>query len=88
MPSVSGEGLALQGTGGAISFPVASATTPFAIGGTGISGKLSQHFCGVIGEYGAESSFPGAQFASFVDDSGNPIPGAPALVPWLNQGDG
>ena len=56
------------------------------LGGTGITGKLSQHFCGIIGEYGADSSFPGAQFASFVDDNGNPIPGAPALVPWLNQG--
>ena len=86
MPVCLWRGLGASGHGRGNLFPVASATTPFAIGGTGISGKLSQHFCGVIGEYGADSSFPGAQFASFVDDSGNPIPGAPALVPWLNQG--
>ena len=85
-PTLSGEGFALQGTGGAISFPVASATTPFSPGGTGITGGISRHFCGIVGEYGADSSFPGAQFASFVDDKGDPLPGAPALVPWLNQG--
>ena len=35
---------------------------------------------------GLTRAFPGAQFASFVDDKGNPLPGAPAVVPWLNQG--
>ena len=53
---------------------------------TGITSKNGQHFCGIVGEYGADSAFPGAQFASFVDDRGNALPGAPALVPWLNQG--
>ena len=33
-----------------------------------------------------DSSFPGAQFFSAVDDKGNALAGAPALVPWLNQG--
>ena len=83
----SGEGKALSGTGAVISVPAqTSATSPYANGGTGITAKVAQHFCGIVGEYGADSTFPGAQFASFVDDKGNPLPGAPALVPWLNQG--
>jgi hypothetical protein len=81
-----GEGTALSGVGAALTFPAVSATAPYINGGTGISTKVAQHFCGIIGEYGADSPFPGAQFASFVDDKGAPLPGAPALVPWLNQG--
>ena len=53
---------------------------------TGVTSHVGQHFCAIIGEYGPDSSFPGAQFASFVDDKGVALAGAPALVPWLNQG--
>ena len=86
--AVSVEGTALSGTTAAITMPAISTTTPFqAAGGqTGITTHNAQHFCGIIGENGADSPFPGAPFASFVDEKGNPLPGAPALVPWLNQG--
>ena len=80
------EGTALLGTGGAITLAPISSTNSFLNGATGITSKNGQHFCGIVGEYGADSAFPGAQFASFVDDRGNALPGAPALVPWLNQG--
>ena len=80
--AVSGEGTALSGTGASFTLNL----TPTSIGAFGITTKTGQHFCGVIGEYGDNSPFPGAQFASFVDDNGNALPGAPALVPWLNQG--
>ena len=66
--------------------PPSSPTNPWSHGMTGITSHVGQHFCGIIGEYGPDSSFPGAQFVSFVDDKGNALPGAPALVPWLNQG--
>ncbi len=82
-----GEGTAFSGTGSVISLPASAAVNnPFVLGGTAITVKTAQHFCEIIGEYGANSPFPGAQFASFVDDKGNALPGAPALVPWLNQG--
>ena len=80
------EGTALGGTGGAITLAPISPTNSFLFGATGITSKNGQHFCGIVGEYGADSAFPGAQFASFVDDRGNALPGAPALVPWLNEG--
>ena len=80
------EGTALLGTGGTIALSPISSTNSFLNGATGITSKNGQHFCGIVGEYGADSAFPGAQFASFVDDRGNALPGAPALVPWLNQG--
>jgi hypothetical protein len=87
-PSLVGlvEGKALAGINGSITMVPITTTNPFGIGETGITTKTSQHFCGLVGEYGSDSSFPGAQFASFVDDKGNALPGAPALVPWLNQG--
>lgn len=87
-PSLSGlvEGKALSGVGATITMIPISSTNPFGFGATGITTKNGQKFCGIVGEYGADSSFPGAQFASFVDDKGNALPGAPALVPWLNQG--
>ena len=31
---------------------------------TGVTTKNSQHFCAILGEYGADSAFPGAQFFS------------------------
>jgi hypothetical protein len=82
----SGEGTALSGTAGSVTMVPITATNPYGIGETGITTRTAGHFCGIVGEYGSESSFPGAQFASFVDDRGNALPGAPALVPWLNQG--
>ena len=56
--------------------------------GTGITTTPGQHICGIIGEYGDDSAskFPGAQFIHMVDDKGNALNGAPALVPWLNRG--
>jgi hypothetical protein len=80
------EGTALSGVGGTINAIAITPTNPWGFGATGITTRNAQHFCGIVGEYGADSNFPGAQFASFVDDKGNPLPGAPALVPWLNQG--
>jgi hypothetical protein len=85
---VSAEGTALGGTGSTITPPAILTTAPWPTGPTGITAVAGKHFCGIIGEYGGESgsNFPGAQFASFVDDKGNPLPGAPALVPNLNEG--
>ena len=37
-------------------------------------------------ENGDDSPFPGSQAVAMVDDHGNPLPGAPALVPYLNMG--
>ena len=48
--------------------------------------RPGQHVCLAFGEYGSDSAFPGAQFLTAVDEQGNALPGAPALVPWLNQG--
>ena len=45
-----------------------------------------QRFCGVIGEYGADSLTPGVQFAAFVDHNGNALSGSPIASTWLNQG--
>ena len=85
-PTISSTGTFGSGTGGAFTFPAFSATNPLLQGGTGITTKSGQHICGMIGEYGDDSPFPGAQFLTMVDDKGNPLPGAPALVPYLNQG--
>ena len=75
------EGSALGGTGATITLP--AFTT---IGATGITAKNNQHFCAAIIENGDDSSFPGSQAIAMVDDHGNPLPGSPALVPYLNQG--
>jgi hypothetical protein len=83
-PSV--EGSVFGGTGGSVTMNPISATTPFGSGATGINVVNGQHICGVVGEYGDDSNFPGAQFASFVDRNGAALPGAPATVPWLNLG--
>ena len=86
--AVSVEGTALGGTGGTFNFPAISTSNPFNNGATGITAKNGQHICGFIGEMGddATSPFPGGQFVHMVDDKGNPLPGAPAVFPWLNQG--
>ena len=82
------EGTALSGAGAAITWPAISTTAPYGAesGQTGVTTHDAQHFCAAIIGYGADSPFPGAQAFSAVDDNGNPLPGAPALVPWLNQG--
>ena len=54
--------------------------------GTGIRVNPGQRVCGIVGELGADSSFPGAQFAKYTDIRGNDLPGSPAISPWLNQG--
>ena len=74
------EGLALAGTGATITMPSLSTTAPFhaSIGtNTGINVKNNQHICGIVGEYGADSAFPGAQYVHMVDDNGNALNGAP-----------
>lgn len=79
------EGTALSGTGAStITMPAVSTAGPD--GQTGITTKNGQHICGILGEYGDDSPFPGAQFLHMVDDQGNALPGAPALVPIPNQG--
>jgi hypothetical protein len=84
-------GLALSGTGSTITFPTTSATNPYGVGGTGITTKATaQHFVALVGENGADetgpNAFPGSQYFSAVDENGNALNGAPALVPYLNQG--
>jgi hypothetical protein len=78
--AVSVEGTALSGTGAAIIFPSLSSGSPYSPGGTGITTKSGQHICGMIGENGDDSAFPGSAFISMVDDKGNALPGSPALV--------
>ena len=75
-----------SGTGAAFNFPTISTTNPFSLGGTGITTKNGQKICGIIGEYGDDSLFPGAQFLEMVDDKGNPLPGSPAFVQTPNMG--
>ena len=75
------EGTALGGTTGTITMPGISN-----IGATGITAKNNQKFCALVTENGDDSPFPGSQAVAMVDDHGNPLPGAPALVPYLNQG--
>jgi len=55
-------------------------------GGTGIQVNPGQRVCGMFGELGSDSSFPGAQFAKYTDITGADLPGSPAVSPWLNQG--
>ena len=72
---------------GAITIAAAAHTTPFATQiGTGIRLNPAQRACGVIGEFGADSNFPGAQFAKYTTIDGTDLPGSPAVSPWLNQG--
>lgn len=79
------EGTALSGTGASIAWSIQSATSPFS-GSAGITTKNGEHFCAIVGEYGADSNFPGAAYVSMVNRAGTALPGAPALLPWLNQG--
>jgi hypothetical protein len=84
--AVTAEGNIGTGTGGSISLAAPSQSAYSLQNGTGITVKPGQRVCGLVGEFGADSAFPGAQFAKFTDIQGNDLPGSPAVSPWLNQG--
>ena len=69
------------GTGATIALP-----PTVTVGATGITTKNNQHFCAAIVENGDDSPFPGSQAIAMVDDHGNPLPGSPSVIPYLNQG--
>ncbi len=84
-PDTSG-GLALSGVGASVTIP-AYTVTPFSNDWTtGIIAKHNDHFCAVVGEYGADSPTPGVQFVHMVTRDGAAYPGAPSIPPVLNQG--
>ncbi len=87
-PTISSTGTFGSGTGAGYTFPTLSTANPFTAlsGGTGITAKNGQHICFMIGEYGDDFGFAGAQFLSMVDEKGNPLPGSPALVQSPNMG--
>jgi hypothetical protein len=85
-PTISSTGTFGSGSGGAYTFPGISSSNPLGSGGTGITTKNGQHICFMLGEYGDDSGFAGAQFLSMVDDEGNALPGSPALVQIPNMG--
>ena len=85
-PTISSTGALGSGTGASIAFPTISTTNPYQFGGTGITTRSGQHICGALIENGNNSAFPGAAALAIVDDQGNALPGAPAVVPFLNQG--
>jgi fibronectin-binding autotransporter adhesin len=80
-------GAILSGTGATITLPTISTTAPLsANANTGITTKPGQHFCGIVGEYGADSPFPGAQYAAFMDRDGPALNSSPAVSTWPNLG--
>ena len=79
-PTISSTGNFESGTGAAFSFANAG------FGGVGITTHNGDHICSVMGEYGDDSAFPGAQFFSMTDIKGNALTGSPALVPYSNMG--
>ncbi|HEY1780305.1 MAG TPA: hypothetical protein VGG79_07720 [Roseiarcus sp.] len=85
--TVTAEGNVGAGSGGAITVTAPSVTAPYNLQtGTGITFEPGQRVCGMFGEFGADSAFPGAQFAKYTDITGTDLPGSPAVSPWLNQG--
>ena len=73
--AVSVEGTALSGAGGEVTLTAISTTNPWGTNQTtGITTQPGAHFCGVFGEYGADSPTPGFQFAAFTDLEGNALP--------------
>jgi hypothetical protein len=80
-PTISSEGTALSGTGATITFPTLSTTAPWTtVGMTGVTTKTGQHICGMIGENGDDSAFPGSAYVAMVDASGTALPGSPSLI--------
>lgn len=89
--AVSAEGFVALGTPGGIG-AATPALNPNGIllssglnTGTGVQIKASQRVCGMFGEFGSDSKFPGAQFAKYTDITGADVPGSPAVSPWLNM---
>jgi hypothetical protein len=86
-PATPDSGTLSGGTANTVTLPLPTPASMFTTNsGTGIQFKVGQRVCGVIGEFGADSNFPGAQFAKYTDIQGNDVPGSPAVSPWLNQG--
>jgi hypothetical protein len=86
-PASTDSGNALQGSGGSISLTALSTATPFGTNpGTGITVQTGQKFCGIIGEYGVDTTTPGFQYAAFDDSTGASLPGSPAVVTTPNMG--
>ena len=72
---------------GSITIAAPSVVNPYGTRAfTGITVAPGQRVCGVVGEFGADSGFPGSQFAKYTTISGTDLPGSPAVSPWLNQG--
>ena len=86
--AITAEGNVGAGSGATITVTAPSATlNPYTYQvGTGIQFVPSQRACGMFGEFGADSAFPGAQFAKYTDITGTDLPGSPVVSPWLNQG--
>ena len=79
--TASSEGTALSGTSASSTVWTLATSTTLLGANTGVTTRNGQHFCAIVGQNGGDSGFPGSQFFSAVDDQGNPLPGAPALVP-------
>ena len=85
--TVTAEGNTGPGSGGSLTIAAPVVSTVFTSqDGTGIQLKPGQRVCGLVGELGADSPFPGAQFAKYTDITGADLPGSPAVSPWLNMG--
>ena len=86
-PASTDSGTLNGGSGNSVTIAAPSLTAPFSsMNGTGVQFKPNQRVCGMFGEFGADSSFPGGQFAKYTDITGTDLPGSPAVSPWLNQG--
>ena len=86
-PASTDSGTLNGGASNTITVPAFTIATAFTTqSGTGIQFKPGQRVCGMFGEYGADSAFPGAQFAKYTDITGIDVPGSPAVSPWLNMG--
>ena len=85
--AVTTEGNVGSGAGGVITINRPASNVFNLQFGTGIRFKWRERVCGVFGEFGTDSNFPGGQFADYIDaNTGEELPGSPAVVPWLNQG--
>jgi len=88
-PDTSG-GLANPGTsssGGTGAYVTMPSAAIFKSNWTGVSIKQNQEFCGVEGEYGADSLLPGLQYLRIIDaKTGLDLYGSPATPYTLNQG--
>lgn len=53
--------------------------------GTGVQMPPGKRFCGVIGQWGTDSTLSGQQFAAFIDDKGVPLTGSPSVSTTVNN---